>query len=77
MDMQSLGDQRQDVDATAVTAWRREQLCAVGFSLPLASALAHDSRLDLHELIQLVERGCPPDLAARILAPLDPETPAA
>jgi hypothetical protein len=29
--------------------------------------------MDLHELIELVERGCPPALAARILAPLDRE----
>jgi hypothetical protein len=25
----------------------------------------------LHALIELVERGCPPELALRILAPLD------
>jgi hypothetical protein len=29
--------------------------------------------MDLHALIELVERGCPPPLAARILAPLDHE----
>jgi hypothetical protein len=29
--------------------------------------------MDLHALIELVERGCPPELAARILAPLDEE----
>jgi hypothetical protein len=27
--------------------------------------------VDLHELLVLVDRGCPPPLAARILAPLD------
>jgi hypothetical protein len=27
--------------------------------------------VDLHALVKLVERGCPPPLAARILAPLD------
>jgi hypothetical protein len=32
--------------------------------------------LDLHALIELIERGCPPGLAARILAPLDTERPA-
>jgi hypothetical protein len=29
--------------------------------------------MDLHALTGLVERGCPPPLAARILAPLDHE----
>ena len=33
--------------------------------------LARDPRYDLHALIELVERGCPPELAVRILAPLE------
>ena len=62
-----------DVQTTAVdvVAWRRRQLTSVGFGDPLAAALAGDGRWDLHALIELVERGCPPPLAARILAPLD------
>ena len=42
-----------------------------GFTPALAAAIACDPRYDLHVLIELVERGCRPDLAARILAPLD------
>jgi hypothetical protein len=30
------------------------------------------ARYDLHQLIELVEQGCPPELAVRILAPLEP-----
>lgn len=56
--------------------WRREQLVDWGFPFPLAARLSKDSRYDLHALIELVERGCPPDLAARILAPLDDEVAA-
>jgi hypothetical protein len=56
--------------------WRREQLVASGFPLPLSARLATDSRYDLHALIELVERGCPPALAVRILAPLDDEAAA-
>jgi hypothetical protein len=33
-------------------------------------------RYDLHALIDLVERGCPPELAVRILTPLEEETAA-
>jgi hypothetical protein len=54
----------------AVTAWRCEQLVATGFDRRLAARLARERRVDLHALIELVERGCPPPLAARILAPL-------
>ena len=56
--------------------WRREQLVHSGFPFPVAARLARDSRNDLHALIELVERGCPPALAARILAPLDDEAAA-
>jgi hypothetical protein len=63
-------------DGDQVVRWRREQLTGSGFSLPLADAIAGDSRYDLHALIELVERGCPPDLAVRILAPLETESAA-
>jgi len=44
---------------------------AAGFEPALAFTLARDSRYDLHALIELVERGCPPRLAVRILAPIE------
>ena len=47
-----------------------------GLPLPLANRLARDGRYDLHALIGLVERGCPPELAVRILAPLEGGDPA-
>jgi hypothetical protein len=57
--------------AREVTSWRRDQLVAAGFPLPRAARLAADARYDIHALIELVERGCPPELAARILAPVE------
>lgn len=54
-----------------VVSWRRDQLVACGFPLPVALELARNGRYDLHALIELVERGCSPELAVRILAPLD------
>lgn len=54
-----------------VARWRRRQLTAAGFGLPLATMLSRDPRWDLHALIELVERGCPPELAVRILEPLE------
>ncbi|MGH2986097.1 MAG: hypothetical protein ACRDLO_05350 [Solirubrobacterales bacterium] len=54
-----------------LTGWRRQQLVRAGFDPELAAAAAAACGVDLHALIELVERGCPPPLAARILAPLD------
>jgi hypothetical protein len=56
-----------------VVAWRTERLLAAGFERELAESLAADGAVDLHALLELVDRGCPPALAARILAPLDDE----
>lgn len=52
--------------------WREGRLRSAGFDRDLAGLLAHQEQVDLHELLKLVDRGCPPDLAARILAPLGP-----
>jgi hypothetical protein len=55
----------------AVVGWRRGRLVAAGFAPDLAARLADDCRFDLHAVLELVDHGCPPPLAARILAPLD------
>jgi hypothetical protein len=52
-----------------IEIWRRTQLMRTGFPPPLARALARDGRYDLHALIELVEHGCEPTTAVRILAP--------
>ena len=54
-----------------VVDWRERQLRASGFPPPLAAEAAAEEALDLHALIELVEQGCPPQLAIRILAPID------
>ena len=53
-----------------VVEWRLCRLREAGFPPVLASVLARQ-RVDLHALLELVDAGCPPELAARILAPLD------
>jgi len=58
-------------EAKAVVVWRRQQLSAAGFDTSTAEALARNPRVDLHALLDLVDKGCPPSLAARILAPLE------
>lgn len=56
-----------------VVAWRRQQLIDACFPEDLATGLAGDPRVDLHALLGLLDRGCPPELAARIMSP-GPET---
>jgi hypothetical protein len=67
----NLSEADSRAEAGAVIAWRRRQLAEAGFDAALAVSLAHDFAYDLHALIELVERGCPPHLAVRILAPID------
>jgi hypothetical protein len=54
-----------------IVLWRTSRLEEAGFTAEIAEALARDSAYDLHALLELVDRGCLPELAARILAPLD------
>jgi len=59
-----------------VFAWRRDQLVRSGVSPSLAARAAMDGGYDVHAFVELLERGCPPELAIRILAPLENEMPA-
>jgi hypothetical protein len=65
-------DEVSRATAPELVEWRRRRLTEVGFPRALAGRLARGA-YDLHALIELVERGCPPALAVRILAPLDEE----
>jgi hypothetical protein len=49
-----------------VEAWRQHRLEVAGVDRTLAAELA-GTATDLHELFNLLDRGCPPELAARIL----------
>jgi hypothetical protein len=54
-----------------VLVWRSDLLRQAGCEPALAWDLAADGDIDLHDLLNLIDRRCPPHLAARILAPLD------
>jgi hypothetical protein len=54
-----------------VVNWRQLELEQSGFPRSLATRVARDERYDLHQLIQLVEQGCAPGLAVRILSPVE------
>jgi len=56
-----------ETESERVERWRTDELIRVGFEPEAAVALAAEPGVDLHAAIDLVERGCPPDIALRIL----------
>jgi hypothetical protein len=52
--------------ASRVEAWRLHVLLQAGYPLRVAERLAK-SPADLHRAVQMLERGCTPHTAARIL----------
>lgn len=62
---------QQQGDAQALVSWRRAELIHCGFPRALAARIARDERYDLHQLVELMEQGCSPALAVRILSPLE------
>ena len=60
-----LVDLQQD-QAARVEAWRLHVLLKAGYPLRVAERLAK-SQADLHHAVEILERGCTPHTAARIL----------
>lgn len=50
-----------------IIRWRGEELERAGYATEGAAAIAARLDVDLHEAIDLVKRGCPADIAVRIL----------
>jgi hypothetical protein len=62
---------RGDRSAEGLVLWPRRLLQSAELDAPLAERLASDRRFDLRAVLELIDGGCPPQVAARILAPLD------
>lgn len=62
---------RTGITRDETEAWRQEDLRAAGFDEAAARSLARTPGVDLHELLSLVDRGCPPRLAVRIASSCD------
>ena len=56
-----------DTESERVTAWRACELMRAGYEPVMAAELAEHSEIDLHVALELIERGCPQELAAQIL----------
>jgi hypothetical protein len=73
MASRSIHEEAEAQAGRGVLAWREARLHLAGFDRGTASRLACEEAIDLHALLDLIDHGCPPMLAARILAPIDGE----
>jgi hypothetical protein len=60
-----IGHEAVHHDDLLVHAWRVAQLTRLG--IPRSLAEAHADHLDWHQIARLVQHGCPPRLALRIV----------
>jgi hypothetical protein len=56
-----------DSEIEIVEQWRLQALGRAGYDDEAAAVLAASHDVDLHHAVDLLERGCPPDLALQIL----------
>ena len=59
--------QLQETEADRVVRWRAQELERAGFAPAAAAELAERNDVDLHRAIELLESGCPAELALEIL----------
>jgi hypothetical protein len=57
----------EETEQMQIELWRSEELERAGYSHRAAGRLAARQDIDLHLAVRLLERGCPADLALRIL----------
>ena len=70
-----------DLDLEPVVLWATHRLRGAGLGPQLADTVAREAAndlariLDVTAILELVGRGCPPELAVRILDPIDESRP--
>jgi len=57
----------EDTEQQQIELWRTEELERAGYSRRAAGRLAARHDVDLHQAVRLLERGCSPELALKIL----------
>lgn len=57
----------ENTELEKIERWRAEELVRAGFGPRAAGRLATRHDVDLHRAVGLLEQGCPPQLALKIL----------
>lgn len=65
--MQTVGVVFEETEAQRVEEWRLETLIRAGYERGDAALLASDPAVDVHAACELLEHGCPYNVALRIL----------
>jgi len=65
--MMTAADTETREESQLVEAWRAEQLEMAGYGAQAATELAMRHEVDLHVAVDLLARGCPTELALKIL----------
>jgi cephalosporin-C deacetylase-like acetyl esterase len=60
-------DLYQETETERIQRWRTDELERAGYDESDAAELAGRADVDLHLAVELLERGCPPSTALRIL----------
>ena len=60
-------EQLEEHEATEVLRWRFELLVRAGYDMEQSAVLAAHVEIDLHDAVQLIDRGCDGETAIRIL----------
>jgi hypothetical protein len=56
-----------ETESERIERWRAHELERAGYDAGAAAELASRHDVDLHLAVELLERGCPPETALRIL----------
>jgi hypothetical protein len=56
-----------ETESERIERWRAEELERAGYAPQSAAKIAVRPDIDLHFAVELLQRGCPPDLALKIL----------
>ncbi len=57
----------EETEEQRIESWRSQVLERAGYDPPAAAELARRHDVDLHRAVELLKRGCPPELALKIL----------
>jgi len=60
-------EETESPEVEAVLRWRFEELLRAGYDAGNALILAGHAEVDLHAATSLLERGCPPETALKIV----------
>jgi hypothetical protein len=57
----------EDTELEKIERWRAEELMRAGYGARAAGRLSGRHDIDLHQAVELLAQGCPPELAIKIL----------